>query len=34
MEKNKKKRLEDAGWRVGSAAEFLELSAEEAAFVS
>ena len=33
MDKNKKKRLEDAGWRVGSAAEFLELSAEEAAFV-
>ena len=33
MEKNKKKRLEDAGWRVGSTAEFLELSPEEAAFV-
>lgn len=33
MEKRKKKRLEDSGWRVGSASEFLELSPEEAAFV-
>jgi len=33
MEKNKKKRLEEAGWRVGTASEFLELSPEEAAFV-
>jgi DNA-binding XRE family transcriptional regulator len=29
----KRKRLEAAGWRVGSAAEFLGLSEEEAAFV-
>jgi len=33
MEKTKKKRLESAGWRVGDAAEFLELTTEEAAFV-
>lgn len=33
MDKAKKARLEAAGWRVGDAAEFLELSAEEAAFV-
>jgi ribosome-binding protein aMBF1 (putative translation factor) len=29
----KRKRLEAAGWKVGSTADFLELSAEEAAFV-
>jgi ParB-like chromosome segregation protein Spo0J len=33
MEARKKKRLEAAGWRVGSADEFLELSPEESAFV-
>lgn len=33
MDKTKKGRLEAAGWRVGDAAEFLDLSAEEAAFV-
>jgi ribosome-binding protein aMBF1 (putative translation factor) len=33
MNKNKRTRLEARGWRVGSAAEFLELSAEEAALV-
>jgi predicted XRE-type DNA-binding protein len=33
MKANKRARLEAAGWKVGSAAEFLELGAEEAAFV-
>ena len=33
MDKSKKGRLEAAGWRVGNTADFLELSAEEAAFV-
>jgi predicted XRE-type DNA-binding protein len=33
MDKNKKASLERAGWRVGDAADFLELTAEEAAFV-
>lgn len=33
MRPQKRKRLEKAGWRVGSSAEFLGLSAEEAAFV-
>jgi ribosome-binding protein aMBF1 (putative translation factor) len=33
MEKIKKDRLAAAGWRSGDAAEFLELSAEETAFV-
>ena len=33
MKKEKRTRLEGAGWRVGDAAEFLELSKEEAAFV-
>jgi DNA-binding XRE family transcriptional regulator len=33
MEKAKKHRIEAAGWRVGDATEFLELTAEEAAFV-
>ncbi len=32
-DRTKKSRLESAGWRVGDAADFLELSAEEAAFV-
>jgi len=33
MNKAKKKRLESGGWRVGDAADFLELTPEEAAFV-
>jgi ribosome-binding protein aMBF1 (putative translation factor) len=33
MDARKRKRLEAAGWRVGSAADFLGLSAEEAQLV-
>ena len=33
MDKAKKDRLAAAGWRSGDAADFLELSAEEAAFI-
>lgn len=33
MNTAKRKRLEAAGWSVGSTADFLELSPEEAAFV-
>lgn len=33
MDKAKRKRLEDAGWTVGSPADFLGLSEDEAAFV-
>jgi DNA-binding XRE family transcriptional regulator len=33
MKQAKRKRLEAAGWRIGSAADFLGLSKEEAAFV-
>lgn len=33
MDKAKMERLASKGWRVGDAAEFLALSAEEAAFV-
>ena len=33
MEKPKRRRLEGAGWKVGSAGEFLGLSEEEAALV-
>ncbi|MCL4686715.1 helix-turn-helix transcriptional regulator [Myxococcota bacterium] len=33
MRKAKKARLESAGWKVGSAQEFLGLTAEEAAFI-
>jgi hypothetical protein len=33
MDSSKKRRLESAGWHVGSAIEFLELTEEEAAFV-
>ena len=33
MDAKKRKRLAAAGWQVGSAAEFLELSTEEAALV-
>jgi DNA-binding XRE family transcriptional regulator len=33
VKKAKREKLEGAGWRVGSAEDFLELSKEEAAFV-
>ena len=33
MDAAKRKKLEAAGWRIGSAAEFLTLSEEEAAYV-
>jgi predicted transcriptional regulator len=33
MKKAKRQKLEAAGWRVGSASDFLGLSREEAAFV-
>jgi hypothetical protein len=33
MDKAREHRLETGGWRVGSAADFLELSPAEAAFV-
>ena len=33
MKKTKRARLEARGWRVGSAADFLNLTPEEAAFV-
>lgn len=33
MKKSKRRKLEAAGWRVGTVAEFLELSNEEAAFI-
>jgi len=33
MKKSKQARLQTKGWRFGSAAEFLELTDEEAAFV-
>jgi hypothetical protein len=33
MRESKKRRLKASGWRLGSAAEFLGLSPEEAAFV-
>ena len=33
MKKRKRARLEAQGWRFGSAADFLELTSEEAAFV-
>jgi DNA-binding XRE family transcriptional regulator len=33
MDKTKKDRLVDAGWRIGDAADFLELTPEEAGFV-
>lgn len=33
MKKTKKKKLQSAGWRVGTPAEFLGLSPEEAAYV-
>jgi hypothetical protein len=33
MNSIKKKRLERKGWKVGSAAEFLQLTPEESAYV-
>jgi predicted XRE-type DNA-binding protein len=33
LDKTEQKRLEAAGWKVGDAADFLELSAEEAELV-
>jgi len=33
MNKTKRKKLEAAGWKVGAASDFLNLSAEEAAFI-
>ncbi|MBN1503925.1 MAG: XRE family transcriptional regulator [Candidatus Eisenbacteria bacterium] len=33
MRESKRKRLESKGWRFGTAAEFLHLSPEEAAYV-
>ena len=33
MRKSKKAKLEAAGWRVGTAADFLKLSKEEAAMI-
>ncbi len=33
MDKNKRQRLEKAGWKVGTVAEFLELSPSESEMV-
>lgn len=33
MREEKRRRLEASGWRVGTAREFLRLSAEEAAYI-
>ena len=33
MNRIKRARLEAKGWRIGSAADFLELTPEEAAFI-
>ena len=33
MDKRKQRRLEARGWRVGTTAEFLDLTAEEAALI-
>jgi len=33
MRKEKKQRLENKGWKVGSADDFLELSPEESAYI-
>ncbi len=33
MDKSKRKHLEAKGWKVGTAGEFLELSAEEARYI-
>ena len=34
MDKKKKEQLESRGWSVGSADEFLELTAEESAYIA
>lgn len=33
MDKTKSNRLERAGWRIGDSTDFLQLTAEEAAFI-
>jgi len=33
MDKGKKPRLEKKGWKVGTAAEFLDLAVEESAYI-
>jgi predicted XRE-type DNA-binding protein len=33
MRRGKQNRLEEKGWKIGSADEFLELSAEESAYI-
>lgn len=33
MKESKKKKLQSAGWRIGTPAEFLDLTPEEAAYV-
>ena len=33
MKQDKRKRLEEAGWKVGSASELLDLSPEEAEYI-
>lgn len=33
MDEAKKKRLEDQGWKIGSASEFLQLSPEESTLI-
>jgi ribosome-binding protein aMBF1 (putative translation factor) len=33
MKKSKRQKLEAAGWRIGSAAEFLDLTKEEASLI-
>jgi hypothetical protein len=33
MDKNKRKRLEDAGWKVGDTREFLDLTAVEESYI-
>ena len=33
MDKRKKEKLSKKGWKVGSVAEFLDLSAEESAYI-
>lgn len=33
MDKRKKERLAEKGWKTGSVAEFLDLSAEESAYI-
>ena len=33
MQKDKRRRLEQAGWKIGDAADFLQLSVEERRFI-